>query len=204
MSGVTDNDASRPITGETCTEELVRRLQNGDQHALDRLWARYLPRLKQWARGRLSPAMRDQTSTDDLVQDAFVRSLARLQTLQPRGPRSVSGYFRTIVLNQIRDYARQNTRRPRREIVDWDTHVHPDPSPLEALLGREEIRRYERALETLPEEDQHLVIAFVELRCTDRELADLFEKPSPSAARVARGRALGRLARAMARPPVRA
>jgi RNA polymerase sigma factor (sigma-70 family) len=195
--GVTDNKTTYPVLSETHSEELILRLQKGDGEARARLWTRYLPRLKRWARGRLPPASRDNTSTDDLVQDAFVRSLSALQTMKPRGPRSVFAYFRMIVLNQIRDHARQSARRPRRDIVDWDLHATPSPSPLEEVLGLEALGRYERALCDLSEDDQHLVLAFIELRCTDRELAELFEKPSPAAARMARARALGRLARAM-------
>jgi RNA polymerase sigma-70 factor (ECF subfamily) len=193
-----DDEPESLLSSATQSAELVSRFQAGDQRSLDRLWARYLPRLKKWAHGRLPAPNRDQTSTDDLVQDAFVRSLAHLRRLKPRGPQTLFAYFRTIILNQIRDYARQNARRPTRGALESDAHVDPTPSPLEEILGREALEPYERALETLAEEDQQLVIAFVELRCTDRELAELFEKPSPNAARMARARAVARLVRAMA------
>jgi RNA polymerase sigma factor (sigma-70 family) len=211
-AGVDVSDASgAPLTTTTAgTEELVLRFQAGDEHALERLWTRYLPRLKRWAHGRLPTASRNVTNTDDLVQDAFVRSVARLRTLKPQGPHSLFAYFRTIMLNQIRDYARQGVRRPRQEELMPEEHVVGDPSPLEQVLGQEVLERYEAALATLGEEDQELILAFVELRCSDRELAELFEKSSVDAARMARGRALARLARAMgvaeggkAAPPVR-
>jgi RNA polymerase sigma factor (sigma-70 family) len=191
---------STPLNAGTQSEELVLRFQAGDPRALERLWARYLPRLKVWARGRLPPAARGVTSTDDLVQDAFVRSIAHLRTLQPRGTRSVFAYFKTIILNQIRDHARMASRRPRVDELVPDEHENPQPSPLEELLGAEALRRYEEALAQLPEDDQDLIVAFVELRCSDQELAELLEKPSANAARMARGRALARLARAMRGP----
>jgi RNA polymerase sigma factor (sigma-70 family) len=187
--------SSSPTTA--ASEELVLRFQSGDEKALERLWARYLPRLKRWAHGRLPAATRGVTTTDDLVQDAFVRSVARLRTLKPQGPHSLFAYFRTIMLNQIRDYARQGVRRPRQEELLPEEHVDREPSPLEQVLGQEVLTRYENALGSLSEEDQELVLAFVELRCSDKELAELFEKPSVDAARMARGRALARLARAM-------
>jgi RNA polymerase sigma-70 factor, ECF subfamily len=189
-----------PVLTTVASEELVLRYQAGDEQALERLWARYLPRLKRWAHGRLPPASRSETSTDDLIQDAFVRSLARLRTLKPQGPRTLFAYFRTIVLNQIRDYARQGVRRPRQEELVPDDHLDKDPSPLEQLLGTEVLGRYQRALATLTEGDQEIILAFVELRCSDQELAELFEKPSVDAARMARGRALARLAKAMSDP----
>jgi RNA polymerase sigma factor (sigma-70 family) len=194
-------DAERtPLTASSASEELILQFQAGDPRALDRLWTRYLPRLKRWAHGRLPAASRSDTNTDDLVQDAFVRSLAHLRALKPRGPRTLFAYFRTIVLNQIRDYARRGGRRPGREELDAEQHPDRSASPLEQVLGQELLERYESALATLDDEDQELILAFVELRCSDRELAELFEKPSADAARMARGRALARLARAMAIP----
>jgi RNA polymerase sigma-70 factor, ECF subfamily len=196
--GADDTDSSSSLTNTTAaSEELVLRFQAGDEQALERLWGRYLPRLRKWAHGRLPAQSRGSTSTDDLIQDAFVRSLARLRTLKPQGPNSLFAYFRTIVLNQIRDYARQGGRRPKQEELLPDEHVDDEPSPLEEVLGKETLERYEKALASLSQEDQEIILAFVELRCSDKELAELFEKPSVDAARMARGRALARLARAM-------
>jgi RNA polymerase sigma-70 factor, ECF subfamily len=184
-----------PLTGSTATEDLVRKLQSGDKTSLERLWKRYLPRLKRWAHGRLPSATRDET--DDLIQDTFVRTMAHLRTLQPRGPNSVFAYFRTVMLNQVRDHARRATCRPQGVAFDEEEHVAPGGSPLQQLLGQEIIERYTRALESLTEHDQQMVVAFVELRCSDQELAELFEKTSADAARKARNRAVARLAEAM-------
>jgi RNA polymerase sigma-70 factor (ECF subfamily) len=184
---------------QTQSEELVRRFQAGDEEALHRLWQRYVPRLKRWARGRLPAGSRRTVGTDDLIQDAFVKSLARLRSFEPRGPDSVFAYFRTIVLNLVRDYGRAGTRGPRHESLDEQVHdpVHPERSQLEEMLGAEQLQQYQKALDTLSPSDQQIILAVVELRCTDRELAELFEKASADAARMARGRAVARLARAM-------
>jgi RNA polymerase sigma factor (sigma-70 family) len=183
---------------ETVSEELIRRFQAGDQMALNRLWNRYLPRLKRWAHGRLPQTARRGLDTDDLIQDAFVRSLARVRRFEGRGPHSVFAYFRTIVLNLLRDHARAGTSRPAIEPLGPDSdHVEPATSQLEGLLGSEAVQQYQKALDRLSREDQELILAVIELRCTDRELAELFEKPSADAARMARGRATARLARAM-------
>jgi RNA polymerase sigma-70 factor (ECF subfamily) len=194
---------SRPAEGElirTGSEELVRRFQAGEDHALNQLWARYLPRLTRWASGRLPKLSRSDTNTDDLIQETFVRSLAHLRTLRPEDGRSLFAYFRKIVLNQIRDHARRAHLHARQKELEPEGHAAAEPSPLEQLMGKEVVQRYERALSTLSEDEQHLVIAFVELRCTDREIAELFEKPSVDAARMARNRAVARLAGVMARP----
>jgi RNA polymerase sigma-70 factor (ECF subfamily) len=189
----------RAVADAASSEELIRRFQSGEQEALERLWKRYLPRLKRWAHGRLPSAMRRDANTDDLVQDAFIRSLARMRLVEPRGGQTLFAYFRTVILNQIRNRVRDGGRRPPTEALDTERHMPSDagPSVLEEMIGRESLELYQRALERLSEDDQNLILAVVELRCTDRELAELFEKPSPDAARMARGRAVARLARAM-------
>jgi RNA polymerase sigma factor (sigma-70 family) len=184
--------------GETGSEGLVRKFQAGDEQALARLWARYLPRLTRWAHGRLAPSSRGETNTDDLVQDTFLRSLSHLRHFEPRGGESVFAYFRTIVINQVRDHARRAARRPQDELQEAHHHASADPSPLEQAVGNEALAKYERALASLSEAEQQIVIAFVELRCTDREIAELFEKASTDAARMARNRAVAKLARLMA------
>jgi DNA-directed RNA polymerase specialized sigma24 family protein len=119
-----------------------------------------------------------------------------MRTLQPRGEQSLFAYFKTIILNQVRDYIRQTARRGVASPIDTG-HVGDEASPLEQLLGQETLLRYQRALTQLSDEDQDLILAVVELGCDDREIVELFEKPTIDAARMARGRALARLARAM-------
>jgi RNA polymerase sigma factor (sigma-70 family) len=186
-----------PMTSPTSPETLLLRFQNGEEGALDDLLACYLPRLQRWARDRFPSVCNDGMTTDDLVQEAFVRSLPGLRTFQPKGPGGLLRYLRTIVLNQIRDHARCTARRPRRDVVELDTHIHPGPSPLDEVLARELRDSYRHALAGLPEQEQRIVVAYVEQRCTDDELAELFDKPSRNAARMARGRAIARVVRAM-------
>jgi RNA polymerase sigma-70 factor, ECF subfamily len=195
---MSDRDKDELLGSSTGTRELISRFQAGDERSLERLWARYLPRLRKWAHGRLPSRGHNAADTDDLIQDSFVRSLTHLRTLKPRGPQSLMSYFKVMILNQIRDYVRQSLRRPVREIDEAvEQKAGGTPSPLEQLLGREVLERYQSALTRLREDDQLMVLAAVELTMNDTEIAELFEKPSIDAARMARGRALARLARAM-------
>jgi RNA polymerase sigma factor (sigma-70 family) len=189
-------------TSEANPDDLLRRFQAGDHSALEGLWSYYLPRLQRWARGRIPADGHDGVSADDLVQEAFVKSLPSLHTLQARGGGTLFGYLRMIVLNQMRDHARRRARRPRRDMMELDAHVHPGPSPLEEVLGREVRDFYEHALAGLPAGEKAIVVAVVEHRCSDTELAVRFAKPSRDAARMARRRAVARLVRAMP-PPYR-
>ena len=70
-------------------------------------------------------------------------------------------------------------------------------SPLEEAIGQEAIERYERALATLRREDRELVVARIELGYTNKEIAELLDRPTPNAARMAVERAIIRLAKEM-------
>ena len=54
------------------TFDLIERVRQGDQEALERLFARHLTPLQRWASGRLPRWARDLADTDDLVQDTLL------------------------------------------------------------------------------------------------------------------------------------
>ncbi len=173
---------------------ILARFQAGDAEALNQLWTRYLPRLKRWAHARIPASGRHLGDTDDMIQDVFVRSLARMRSLTDRGPRTLCAYFKTAILNRIRDVSRHVRVHPVPEALDPERQLELGPSPLEEAVGRETLDLYERAIERLSETDQDIIRAHVELGLSDTELAEVMDRPSPDAARMARGRALVRLA----------
>jgi RNA polymerase sigma-70 factor (ECF subfamily) len=191
---------SAPGPGATAepTLDLVRRARSGDRGALDALCARYLPRLRRWAAGRLPRGARDRMDTDDLVQETLLRTIERLPAFDPRGPGAWQAYVRQALVNRLRDEARRAARRPPGGETTPEEPVDPGPSPLEEALGREALARYEAALAALSDEDREAVVARVELDGSYAEIAEVLGKPSADAARMAVARALLRLARVMA------
>ena len=185
-----DEGATHPSPDETV--ELVSRVRGGDQDALAILMARFLPRLRRWASGRMPIALRDLADTSDVVQDVLLQSFQKVGGLQVGREGGLQAYLRQAVLNRIRDEFRRSRRRP--ETVGLDV-AHPDegPSPLETAIGREGLERYEQALVTLRPIDREAVIARLELGFTYEEVATLLGKPSANAARMAVERALVRL-----------
>jgi RNA polymerase sigma-70 factor, ECF subfamily len=178
--------------------ELLARARTGDAESLDRLCARYLPRLKRWAHGRLPAWARGPLATDDLVQESLLRTLAHVGDFEPRHEAALQAYIRQALLNGIRDEMRKAGRRPAATELPSQ---HPDdaPSPLEQTIGREAVERYEAALARLKEEDRAAIVAKLELGGSYQELAESLGKPSADAARMAVSRALLRLAQEMAR-----
>jgi RNA polymerase sigma factor (sigma-70 family) len=175
---------------------LLERAQAGDRVALDSLIARYLPRLQRWATGRLPRWARDMADTQDLVQETLFQTFRRIDRFESRGEGALQAYLRQAILNRIREELRRTKRRPPRS--ELDSAAQDDGrSPLEEAIGHEAIARYEQALARLRPEDRELVVARIELGYTNREIAELLDKPTPNAARMATERAIVRLATEM-------
>jgi RNA polymerase sigma-70 factor (ECF subfamily) len=134
--------------------------------------------------------------TGDLIQETFLRTLESLDRFEIRGPGSFQAYLRTAVLNRVRDQVRWSARRPGPEGVP-DSIPSPEPTPLERVVGSDLVERYEHALATMPAAEQTLLHLRIELGCDYDEIAEMAERPSRDAARVAVARALRRLAEAM-------
>ena len=178
------------------TVRLLERAREGDRAAVDTLFARYLPRLRRWASGRLPRWARDIADTHDLVQETLLQAFKRVEAFEARGDGAFQAYLRQAMLNRIRNELRRFSRQP--EGTELDTQEPADqPSPLEAAIGRQAMERYDAALMTLKPEDRELVIAKLEMGYDYEELAAAFGRPSADAARKAVQRATVRLVDAM-------
>jgi len=195
-----DGNHSREASGDRpelhSSLTLLERAQSGDRAALNSLIARYLPRLQRWATGRLPRWARDMSDTQDLVQETLFQTFKRIERFESRGEGALQAYLRQAILNRIREELRRTKRRPPSRGLD-SAAVDSGRSPLEEAIGREAIERYERALARLRSEDRELVIARIELGYTNREIAELVDKPTANAARMATERAVLRLAKEM-------
>src|SRR6202007_2105471 len=94
---VTMRDSGTPPNPLESTHELLALVRQGDRGALDRLFARCLPPLRRWARGRLPSTARGALDTQDLVQDTIVNSLRRLDQFDSRHEGALQAYLRQAV-----------------------------------------------------------------------------------------------------------
>jgi RNA polymerase sigma factor (sigma-70 family) len=191
-------NSAMSTTAVDASIHLLSRAQNGDTGALDLLVERYTPRLRQWYSGRLPAGSRGMLDTYDLVQDAVMRAVTHLQSIEIRDASSVRAYFCRVVSNRIIDLYRRAAVRPVVEELD-ERLASPEPSPIEAAIGAEVHRAYEAALLRLKPSDRRAIILKIEHHCTDDELAIALERPSAGAARVKVSRALRKLAKEMSR-----
>jgi RNA polymerase sigma factor (sigma-70 family) len=177
--------------------DLLLRAKEGDVSALDQLCARYLPRVKRWAHGRLPVSSRALLDSEDLAQDVLRRAVEHLDGFDPRHEGAFPGYLRRMLKNQLIDEGRKHRRRPMPAQLD-DEHPVDGPSPLERAIGQEALDRYEAALVKLRPKERALIVAKLELGLSASELAVEFQMPTAAAAHMAVSRALVRLAREMA------
>ncbi len=175
--------------------DLLRMAQAGDEQARNDLLARYLPRLQRWASGRLPLGVRTMLDTGDIVQEAIIKALQHLDTIEVRTENTFELYLKRAIRNRIIDVY----RRPRRMREEVDEAL-PDtgPSALDVVIGDEAVERFEAAMEQLSESDCQLIVMHTDLGMDAGQIAKELGKTT-DAARMALGRALKRLAVAMQR-----
>jgi RNA polymerase sigma factor (sigma-70 family) len=188
-----------PLMSDEPTIELVIRARGGDRLAVEALLQRCLPQLKRWAHGKLPAAARGSLDTGDLVQEAAMHAIQRLDVFEPRHVGAMQAYLRMSVINRIRDEVRRITRHPAAVELPED-HPGDATSPLEFAIHAESYERYRAALEQLKPRDREMVVARVEVQWSLSEIAQRFGMPSVDAARMAVTRALKRLSTSMTPP----
>jgi RNA polymerase sigma-70 factor (ECF subfamily) len=179
------------------TQELLVRVKDGDERALDRLVTVYTPLLRRWGRGRLPRGARDLSDTEDLVQVTLTRVLRRIDDFDPRHPGAFLAYLRRTFLNTMRNEIRRANRSPRGEPVS-DELIDRGPSVLEEAIGRRALEGYERALDALTDDQRAAVILRVEFGLRHAEIAEHLGSPSANAARMLVSRGLVRLTELLA------
>jgi RNA polymerase sigma-70 factor (ECF subfamily) len=174
------------------SEDLFRRARAGDGGAFEQLFARYLPRLRRWAHGRVPTWARNSVDTGDLVQEAILNVYNNLVTFEPRHKGALFGYLRRALHNRIRDQFRYASRHPAPVELN-ETKSDGGTSPLESAIDEEDRRRYTAALRKLRASDRAAIVGRIELGYTYEQLALILDKPTAEAARLAVRRALLRL-----------
>ena len=197
MSAALMTDEPRPtgrnsLLSDEPTVELVLKARSGDRAAVEALLQRCLPELRRWAHGRLPAYARGTLDTGDLVQEAALHLLRRVEIFQPRHVGAMQAYLRQSILNRIRDEIRRVGRRPATEAL---VEEPPDekPSPLELTLQSESYDRYRTAFASLGARDRELVVVRLEAQWTMAQIAQAFGLATADAARMAVNRALKRL-----------
>jgi RNA polymerase sigma-70 factor (ECF subfamily) len=186
------------IPGDDPTADLLDRARAGDEHALNALFERHIPRLRKWASGRLPRWARDIADTTDLVQDTVLGTIKHMDKFEARGDGALQAYLRQAIINRIRNELRKLATRGAAATID--TGVPDDgTSPLDAAMAQQALDRYDAALTRLKPEDREAIVSRLEFGLSYAEVAETLGKPSANAARMTVVRALSRLAEDMQR-----
>lgn len=181
------------------TIELVLKARGGDRRAVEALLQRCLPNLRRWAHGKLPAYARESLDTGDLVQEAALHLLKRVDQFEPRHVGAMQAYLRLSVMNRIRDEIRRVARRPVAvELIEEP--ADEAPSPLEVTIQNESYDRYRRALDQLSPRHRELVVAKMEAQWSLARIAEHFGLGTADAARMAVNRSLQRLAKEISQP----
>ena len=95
------------------TLRLVRAAQDGDAGALDDLFRRYLPRVRQIVALRVGRRLRQMMDVEDLVQNSLLRVLSSLKDFEARSEARFRNWLATCVEREIVDSLRTETRQKR-------------------------------------------------------------------------------------------
>ena len=195
----TDSPGSKDVGTDThdSTLLILERVRRGDRDAAVILLERALPAVRQWARGRLPPMARGEANTEDVVQDAVLRTLPRISRFRHDTVGSLQAFLRTVVINRVRDHIRKSRRHGMTIAVDAEPLADDEPSPLELAIRQQNVERFLAALQHLAPADRQLIIWRIELGWSVDEIALRLGKAKP-AARMGIRRALERLDAALA------
>ena len=129
---------------------LIARVQRGDAQAFDALITPVLPRALQLARRLL----RHEQDAEDLVQDACLRALERLE--QHDGSRAFAPWFMRLLTNL--GLNRQQSQRVRHAESLSDFTPSTDSLP-DAMAERTEVQeRFARAVATLSDRQRQVIM----------------------------------------------
>jgi RNA polymerase sigma-70 factor (ECF subfamily) len=191
-----DPQVDAALAGDS-TLIVLSQAQQGDRSAVRILIERALPPVRRWAHGRIPPEGRSEANTEDVLQDAVLRTLKRAPQFQYRTVDSLQRYLRVSVINTIRDIARRIRRRGAPLEV---SEALPDGSvsPEDESILRERYAIFAEALGRMRSAtDRQMIIWRFELGYSYEEIADKSGK-SVDAARVAVSRAISRLRKELA------
>ena len=194
-----------PDSAETCG--LLERVGRGDRQALEQLLAEDRPNLRAFIEVRLDPQLAARLDPSDVVQEAQLEVVRRMDDYLRRRPMPFHLWLRKTAYERLLDLRRHHRRAQRsvaREaaLPDRSSWLLARPllaggaSPSQQLEARELAERVARAVDRLAEADREILLMRHGESLPFEEIACLLEI-EPAAARKRFGRALLRLQQAL-------
>jgi RNA polymerase sigma-70 factor (ECF subfamily) len=156
------------LVGDT-TSVLLSRARDGDPQALGRLLERHISRLQAFVARRISPGLRRQESSQDLVQSILREALRDFPRAAPPNPNAFRAWLFVAADRKLkgrlrfwrrerRDPARERELSPRESGTRERGLAGNDPTPSRDAAAREGLRRLVSAFATLPPEWREVIL----------------------------------------------
>ena len=130
--------------------EFVARVANGDRTAARAIMARHLPKILNLARRMLG----DQTESEDVAQEVFVRLWTHAARWQP-GKAKFETWLHRVAINLCYDRLR---RRPTAALDDVPEMADGAPNPAANLYRTQLAAAVNEALQRLPERQREAIV----------------------------------------------
>lgn len=153
------------MIGDDPDGELVRRVGEGDPHAVEALVARKLQRMTALAQRLLG----DRTEAEDVVQELFLRVWKSAASWRP-GAAKFDTWMHRVAYNLCTDRLRK-----RREVALPETWDAPDPQPLAdaGISAEQQSDAVGRALASLAPRQREAIVLTYYQELPNREAAAL-------------------------------
>jgi RNA polymerase sigma-70 factor (ECF subfamily) len=194
----------RPESAET--QRLLRQIRAGDRDAFERLFAQHHVYVHRLVELRLDARLRSRVDPADVVQEAYLEALNRLDAYLARPALPFRLWLRQIACDRALKARRHHLGAARRA-VDREVPLPEQSSlllarqllsggstPSQQLENRELVRRLRRAVDQLAETDREVVMLRHFEGLSNQEVACLLGI-DPAAASKRHGRAMLRLHR---------
>jgi RNA polymerase sigma-70 factor (ECF subfamily) len=152
------------------TVELVRDAQQGNREALESLFARYLPRVRQIVTFRLGVRPSQFDRHEEIVQEALVGTFQNLVRYEERTEATFLNWVSQCVVNTIRMHFRRESAQKRgggkvrffgsyeSEDVSAVVFAGKEPTPSAVYSGKELAEKVEQALFEMKEHWREVII----------------------------------------------
>jgi RNA polymerase sigma-70 factor, ECF subfamily len=188
------------------TQRLLRQMRAGDRQAFEQLFARHQAYLHRLVELRLDPRLRARVDASDVVQEAHLEALSRLEAYLKRPALPFRLWLRQIAFDRALKARRYHLGTARRAIgrevplpeqsslVLAGQLLAGGSTPSQQMDQQELARRLRQAVAQLPEADREIVMLRHFEGLSNREAACLL-RLDPATASKRHGRAMLRLHR---------
>jgi RNA polymerase sigma-70 factor (ECF subfamily) len=190
------------------TSGLLDKVRQGDPQALEELLTRYRPEMRAFVEVHLSPRLAARVDPSDVVQEAQMEVVRRMDDFLQRRPMPFHLWMRKTAYQRLLDLHKHHLKRRRRSVdreVAWPDRsslllarplLAGGPSPSQRLEAEDLARRVAQAVARLAEPDREILLMRHGEQMPFEEIAQLLDI-EPAAARKRFGRALLRLQQAL-------